>query len=49
MSLRDCAWFQVSVGEYVQWFLTFGSAAPSSHQFSVMEVTDDGTDISFKS
>eukprot|EP01044_Picomonas_judraskeda_P023505 COSAG03_NODE_6180_length_1101_cov_1.497006_1_plen_87_part_00 len=28
--------------------MTFGKQAPSSHQFSVMEVTDTGTEISFK-
>ncbi len=45
---EGCYAREVTTGEYMAWYMTFGQQAPSSHQFSVMEVTDTGTDISFK-
>ncbi len=45
---EGCFSREVTTGEYMAWYMTFGQEAPSSHQFSVMEVTDTGTEISFK-
>jgi len=39
---NGCFARQVTVGEYMQWYMTLGRDSPSTHQFSVMEVTDTG-------